>query len=420
MSGNAEFTRAIKAALKSAFPGTKFTVSLSSGHRVMWTDDGPLVTEVQDALLAAGCGEARMSWNDTCYIEVAGDTLYFDRFNAAERAAEVQDLERRRQEYAEQRQRVDEAVKQARQAKRAAVEPLRRQEPPVQDPAAFEAFEKLRQRAETEVTIHADAERRPSWAPPLILGKELAEGCLELGYLTLDDKWIGRLWATFATPKRSGRWLRQHVSSLPLQGISCRGFELYAGGTRGTRGELLFEAQREESGTWRFGPHEWPGEYWSLRQHEWERLIRDRERVRSTYSHPSQAHELELQLAGLTRKIEAIDAEDSFKAKAYRDRQQLRQRVFELARGRVLDFVGAPDAQMQAAGRLCGHCCNCWRALTDPISLERGIGPECLKHKVDAIRTLAAEGRQLEIIMVLTGMPADFVTAVLNEEQCHA
>jgi len=64
---------------------------------------------------------------------------------------------------------------------------------------------------------------------------------------------------------------------------------------------------------------------------------------------------------------------------------------------------------------LCGHCCNCWRALTDPISLERGIGPECLKHKVDAIRTLAAEGRQLEIIMVLTGMPADFVTAVLNE-----
>src|SRR5262245_45006512 len=201
-----------------------------------------------------------MFWNNTRGVEVAGDTLYFDRFNAAERAAYRQDLERRKQEYATQQQRADEAVKQARQVKRAAVEPFCRQNPPpVQDPAVFEAFEKLRQRAETEVTIHADAERHPSWAPPLILGEELAEACLELGYLTFDDKWIGRLWATFATPKRSGRWLREHVSSLPLKGISCRGFELYAGGTRGTRGELLFEAQREESGTWRFGPHEWPG-----------------------------------------------------------------------------------------------------------------------------------------------------------------
>jgi hypothetical protein len=380
-----EASKKIRAALRSAFPSTKFTVSLSSGHLVMWTDDGPSVTEVEDALLAAGCAKAKTAWNDTRYIEVAGDTLYFDRFNAAERAAYQQDLEHRKQEYAAQQQREVEAVKQAQQAKRAAAEPLRRQNsPPVQDPAVFEAFEKLRQRAETEAPIHADAERRPSWAPPLILGEELAEGCLELEYLTLDDKWIGRLWATFATPKRSGHWLREHVSSLPLQGISCRGFELYAGGTRGTRGGLLFEAQREESGAWRFGPHEWPAEYWSPRQREWEGLIRDRERARSICSHPSQAQDLELRLANLTRKIEAIDAEDAVKAKAHRDRQQLRQRVLELARARVLDFIGAPDAQMQAAGRLCGHCCNCWRELTDLVSLERGIGPECLKHKVNS------------------------------------
>jgi len=76
------------------------------------------------------------------------------------------------------------------------------------------------------VSITEDAERRPSWAPPLVLEEELANICYELGYLTDDNKWIARFWATFATPKRSGRWLREHVSNLPLTCLSCRGFSI--------------------------------------------------------------------------------------------------------------------------------------------------------------------------------------------------
>src|SRR5262252_1642075 len=63
----------------------------------------------------------------------------------------------------------------------------------------------------------------------------------------------------------------------PLHGIQCRGFELYAGGTRGMRAALLFEAQRTEAGEWQFGPREYLHDYYSPRSWEWEQLIRERE-----------------------------------------------------------------------------------------------------------------------------------------------
>jgi hypothetical protein len=81
----------------------------------------------------------------------------------------------------------------------------------------------------------------------------------------------------------------------------------------------------------------------------------------------------------------------------------------------VLDFIGAPDVQMQAAGRLWGHCCICGKELTDPISLERGIGPECLGHRIDGIKQLAAEGRRPEIIAAIVGMSLGFVNEVMGE-----
>lgn len=275
------------------------------------------------------------------------------------------------------------------------------------------------------MTIAEDAERRPSWAPPLILGGELGEACYALGYLTDDDKWIGRLWATFATPKRSGRYLREHVSHLPLHGIQCRGFQLYAGGTRGSRAVLLFEAQRTESGDWRFGPHEWPADYESARRREWERLIREREYLRYEldYTHTlseARRFRVEARLAEIARLIETIDTQDAAGADEHRKHRSLRQRALELASARVLDFIGAPDAQMQLAARLWGYCCICSKELTDPISLERGIGPDCYAKRIKFIHARAADGWPLERIVMLSGMPMDFVTSVLSEEVCHA
>jgi len=421
MITTAEASRKIRAALRTAFPGTKFAVALSAGCSITWTDEGPSVVQVEDALLAAGCGEAKISWDDKRYIRIdtdrSNDTLYFDRFNAAERAAYQQHLERRREEERAFAQHTAEVIRDAYKAKRAAIAPLKdHTPPPIQDATVFEAFERLRQRAEAEVSITEDAERRPSWAPPLVLEEELANICYELGYLTDDNKWIARFWATFATPKRSGRWLREHVSNLPLTCLSCRGFQLHAGGTRGSTGNILFEAQREESGTWRFGPREYFFPYFSPKQREWERLIGERERAPTIYND----RQLGTRLAEIARQIEAIDAEDLTKAKAHRDRQRLRQRALELARARVLDFIGAPDAQMQLAARLCGHCCICFKELTDPISLEHGIGPDCHAKRIKFIHARAADGWPLERIVMLSGMPVDFVTSVLSEEVRHA
>jgi hypothetical protein len=419
-----ETAKQVRTALRRAFPRWKFSVTSSGSIYVRWTDDGPTIEEVQDVLLAAGCAEARMSWDQKRWLYAPGghaDAFWFDRYNAVARAAETEERERRIEQSRLEAERVKQVIADAWRAKRAQIEPLPAyQAPPaIQDPAIHAAFERLRQRAENEVAAHTaeNSERRSSWAPPLTLGEELALVCRELGHIDDDDKWIGRLWATFATPKRSGRWLRQHVSKLPLEGYQCRGFELYAGATRQSRGALLFEAQRTESGNWRFGPHETTFPFYSTREREWEDLLRARERARSTYCDASQAQELERQLARVNQQIAAIEAEDQVKATAYGERKQLRQRALELARARVLDFIGAPDAQMQLAARLAGHCCVCWKELTDPVSLERGIGPDCLEHKIKTIHYLVERGDSLEIIAVIVGMPMAFVTEVVNEER---
>jgi hypothetical protein len=184
---------------------------------------------------------------------------------------------------------------------------------------------------------------------------------------------------------------------------------------------LLFEAQRAQSGEWRFGPDEYVHGFWSSRGREWEQLIRARESLRHELEQygerlsEGRLRQIEAGIAEHSRQLEAIDADDLTKAKAYRDRQQMRQRALELARARVLEFVGAPDAQMQIAARLWGHCCICGKELTDPRSLERGIGPDCFAAKIKFIQRLAIEGRKLEHISVLSGMPLEFVTAIVNE-----
>jgi hypothetical protein len=58
-----ETSRKIRAALKAAFPGTKFAVALSAGCSITWTDEGPSVVQVEDALHKLernfiGCGIA--------------------------------------------------------------------------------------------------------------------------------------------------------------------------------------------------------------------------------------------------------------------------------------------------------------------------------------------------------------------------
>src|SRR5262245_41395871 len=93
-----------------------------------------------------------------------------------------------------ERRRENEVVAAAQRAKGGAVELIKWQQPPAaQDSAAFEVFEKLRLRAEADVISDVERSRRPTWAPPMVLGEELGEACLTLEYIDGDDNLTQRL-----------------------------------------------------------------------------------------------------------------------------------------------------------------------------------------------------------------------------------
>jgi hypothetical protein len=124
---------------------------------------------------------------------------------------------------------------------------------------------------------------------------------------------------------------------------------------------------------------------------------------------------------GIARRIEELSAaigqiERAGEAQFAEQNQQyqLRTRVVSLARARVLEFAGAADVQMAAAARIAGHCCICWRTLTDPVSLERGIGPECLQHRVKAALAFHGRGWTAGAIAEVIGMPVAFVETVIG------
>ena len=404
-TSDGDTTRTIKAKLRKAFPGATFSVT-SGG-----------VEQVKDVLIAAGWAEPWHTFDGKRALEIPGNTyansICFDRYNVAERAASHEDLTRRSLEREAQQQRGLEAVRAAAAAKREALRaPARPLGASTDSPEAHATFEALRQRAEADVSTDAERQHRPNWAPPLILEGELLDSCIALGLLKPDDKPIARLWANFADPKKRGRVLREQRSHHSLSGIACRGFPTACRRRAGLRRLNSVEAQRTESGAWQFGPYVYTSDYYSPRRAEWERLVREREHCPDTYR--GDPIKIDHCIVRTSEQIAAIDAKDLADAQAYHQRQALRVRAVELARARTLDFAGAPGVQMVLAGRLWGHCCNCGRALTDPISLERGIGPECHAGKVDFIKRMRAE-MSVARLAFLTGVPEDFVVAVLAD-----
>lgn len=415
----------VRATLRTAFPKTKIsTTSGTCGISVEWANDiGPSVKEVENVLCAAPFITSAEGWDDTKILKADGYLIQLWSFNAAEREAEQRERELRRQKEEEEWQRGSAALAEARRAEEPALEAIeapRQSRQQESNAAVFEAFNRLRQRAEAGVEFAEGDRRRPSWAPPMILGDELAAICRTLGWLGAEDKPIGRLWAQFASPRRSAGYLREHVSGHGLGDITCRSFELFAGSERGLRGQILFEAQQAAPGEWRFGPSVYFSAYESPHEREWEGLVRERERlthdlVHVNFNDEARARE-EKRLAEIDRKIAEIDHADAQKAQQRREKQQLRLRAYELTRARMLDFVGAPDVQMQLAARLWGHCCRCGRELTDPVSLERGIGPDCWNDICNGIRRLAAEGERREVISWLVGVPLELLDTILGEQ----
>jgi hypothetical protein len=55
-------------------------------------------------------------------------------------------------------------------------------------------------------------------------------------------------------------------------------------------------------------------------------------------------------------------------------------RMTALATERLLAFVGDAQGERQRGAMVTGACYICGKTLTDKISLEEGIGPECIQH----------------------------------------
>jgi Large polyvalent protein associated domain 29 len=87
MTTAAETARAARAALRKAFPGTKIsTTSDRCSVYVRWTDDGPTIETLQEALLAAGCAKTRTDWRGQRHLissEDSSASYWLDRYNPA-------------------------------------------------------------------------------------------------------------------------------------------------------------------------------------------------------------------------------------------------------------------------------------------------------------------------------------------------
>src|SRR5262245_25872083 len=95
----------IKKALRKRFPHSKVSVT-RGGESISWTDDGPTQVEVEEAIIAAGLVTV-----DHGRLRLPTGTIWFDRFNAAERAADEQRRERGRADTARIRQAATTAAK---------------------------------------------------------------------------------------------------------------------------------------------------------------------------------------------------------------------------------------------------------------------------------------------------------------------
>jgi hypothetical protein len=374
---------------------------------VQWSYHEADEEQVKDVLVTIDGVTAKPNpyYNNTRLLWWHERVFWLDRVSSAERLAweRQQAEEKYRKEQEKQRKREDDAVAAVMAAK---FEKMRA--PPCPrlfggndtDPEAQAAFEALRRRVEAEVDGAAERARRASWAPSMVIGDELQQSCIALGWIGTNDIPIARLWANFADPKRPGTILREELSNLPLDGIGCRSFMLSAGSERGGVGNTLFEAQRTESGEWQFGPNLYLKDYESPHRERLVALVRERVRCQD----PARLTQLEEEIA-------AIDAEDLIAAEAFHAEQRLQVRAVELAAMRVVEFAGSPGVQMRLAGRLTGNCFCCDAPLRDRESVEYGIGPICLKNKIKFIRDHAA--LPVDVLAFTSDMPEAFVIEVL-------
>jgi Family of unknown function (DUF6011) len=252
-------------------------------------------------------------------------------------------------------------------------------------------FERLRALAEADTVNKGTENRRPSWGPALTVESELDALLDTLGYWQADDKKVLRLWALFADPKKVGTLLRTDVGKLPMPEARCRAFELRVGTDRA--GAYVLRVKRWSDGRWDISRGQRTGfpannERWNVHRElvnkrselTWcERRYAEQPDLFGSAAHENVLHECRRKIAALEERQAALQA-----AKEVHHKQC--ERLHELACQRVAEFAGDPFPQMVAGAHVTGNCAICGRLLTDPTSIERGIGPECYGHVAPALR----------------------------------
>jgi Family of unknown function (DUF6011) len=170
-------------------------------------------------------------------------------------------------------------------------------------------------------------ERRPTFGATMAVEGPFLDLLAKLGWLTVDEKPVVRLHTLFSDPRQV---IRYHPDS---RGIKVVGFDLMPG---------INKAPRSVNGS------------------TWRRTIKIVEARRRT------------SLIGMPWTFGP-----KWKYAREPGRLALMQRAVELGAARIAEFVEAPADQMEIGGIVCGACCLCGRPLTDPVSIARGIGPEC-------------------------------------------
>jgi uncharacterized protein DUF6011 len=260
-----------------------------------------------------------------------------------------------------------------------------------------EIFESLRHRAE-EFTSDAADTRRPSWAPALVVNDEFIQLVRGLGLLLENDKPIVRLWAKFADPRVKGTLLRQQVG-LTLEGVRCRAFDLHVGMKR--KGPKLFWAKRGDDALWEQGSQGWK-EWGDYKFENLQRRVRELKRscaakeelLRGDLPSSELRQHWAAQIEQAQRELAEIEPGYKAAQEALDARNNKIARLLVLARERVIEFGGGDHlTQMVAGARVSGHCCICGKELTDPTSIERGIGPDCYSQYSKSINAWVAKQR---------------------------
>jgi len=202
-----------------------------------------------------------------------------------------------------------------------------------------------------------------------------------------------RLWARFASATKVGTMLRTEVGKLPMPEARVRAFELRVGVDHS--GPYVLRTQRGLNGRWWVGHSQRQlfagGLEWQQIREELARQNQNRrfyeflsaERQKRG-DEPDPVEENKLQQC--RQRIAELEPRDAELRAAHEAHNKRYERLHELACQRVSAFAGNPYPQMIAGAHVTGNCAICGRQLTDPTSVERGIGPECYGHIAPALR----------------------------------